>query len=379
MPVANYRYQISVNGTWTEIPFFQDYSIQIGRQFQLDTYRADTCAASFWYQADVTGTSYDFYLRPGNPVRIYDDTRKVTLFYGQIKDIAVKYDIPYNASTEIGNADRMTIYAEGLLAVLGRMSGAGYSMAANGLQTQINDAQGQTGQTIVTLPPLDSTPMGATTVDGTWADWLNKAALTLNNRIRQTDDEVTIVSKYSLTQATVTFGSTASATVQKYNQIDFHTLSDNYYTQVTVDPEGFASQTSSLGAAPYRTYTVNTLNASTDQAKDYADYLLSNYSVLNPRIASVSAPSHLQGSNFYLDNLGLADGVNNFFTQNLVGIQTNVVFRNATYTLILEGLTVSGTPETNRFTFYVSAADLNAYLIFDNPVFGKLDENKLGF
>jgi len=40
---------------------------------------------------------------------------------------------------------------------------------------------------------------------------------------------------------------------------------------------------------------------------------------------------------------------------------------------------MSATPENAFFTYYVSGADLNAYLILNNATFGKLDENKLGY
>jgi hypothetical protein len=40
---------------------------------------------------------------------------------------------------------------------------------------------------------------------------------------------------------------------------------------------------------------------------------------------------------------------------------------------------MSATPESSTYTYYVSGADLNAYLILDNAVFGQLDNNKLGY
>jgi hypothetical protein len=40
---------------------------------------------------------------------------------------------------------------------------------------------------------------------------------------------------------------------------------------------------------------------------------------------------------------------------------------------------MSATPAGALFTYYVSGADLNAYLVLDNPTFGTLDYNKLGY
>jgi hypothetical protein len=42
-------------------------------------------------------------------------------------------------------------------------------------------------------------------------------------------------------------------------------------------------------------------------------------------------------------------------------------------------VSVTATPANALYTYYVSGADLNAYLILDNTVFGTLDNNKLGY
>jgi hypothetical protein len=40
---------------------------------------------------------------------------------------------------------------------------------------------------------------------------------------------------------------------------------------------------------------------------------------------------------------------------------------------------VTATPESSRYTFYLSGADLNNYLILNSTVFGTLNNNKLGY
>ena len=56
-----------------------------------------------------------------------------------------------------------------------------------------------------------------------------------------------------------------------------------------------------------------------------------------------------------------------------------MAFRGTTYPCIIEGYTFTAQPGDARYTYYVSAADLNAYLILDNATFGKLDNNRLGY
>ena len=161
-----------------------------------------------------------------------------------------------------------------------------------------------------------------------------------------------------------------------YDNIEFASFADNFYTQVTVDPESFAAQTVETGVKPFRTYTVNTLNASTGQATDYANYLLNNFTTAGLTISSFSCLANAQ-NNFKLWNL--STGAGSLEIGTCVGAQVNVTFRGTTYNCIIEGASFSAIPGEARYTYYVSDADLNAYLILDNALFGTLDNNKLGY
>ena len=89
-------------------------------------------------------------------------------------------------------------------------------------------------------------------------------------------------------------------------------------------------------------------------------------------ISQISCSAEAQNT-FKLDTLGLSG------TQELIGARVNVTFRGTTVTCIIEGVSLSATPEGARWTFDVSGADLNNYLVLDDAVFGKLDSNKLGY
>jgi len=379
MPVADYDLEAfygTPTPSWQTIPFFQSYTVNIGRQFQLDTYRADTATAEIWY---IAGSVLQTVLKVGVAMRIRDDARDIVLFEGFIKDIEIVYGKPYQSTPiAVGNADRMIITLESEFATLGRMSGDGYVMAADDLDAQVDDAETETNITILRPTDATSTDMGGQTINGTWGDWLNRVLLTLNNRMRQRPS-LQIVSKYDLAALTYSFAESNTAMTQRYDQVVFDSLSDNFYTQVTVDPEGLSEQTVQTGSAPYRTYKVDTLNATTGQALDYANYLLANYDDPELALSSITATSQQQGTNFYLDNLGYSNAPNDTYTQQLVGRVSSLVLRGVTYNFVIEGLVVSGDPESQRFTYYVSAQDLNAYLILDDAVFGKLDSNKLGY
>jgi hypothetical protein len=56
-----------------------------------------------------------------------------------------------------------------------------------------------------------------------------------------------------------------------------------------------------------------------------------------------------------------------------------VTFRGTTYQCLIEGVSVTATPAGASYTYYVSGADLNAYLILNNTTFGTLNYNRLGY
>jgi hypothetical protein len=63
----------------------------------------------------------------------------------------------------------------------------------------------------------------------------------------------------------------------------------------------------------------------------------------------------------------------------MIGARVSVTFRGTVYYSIIEGVRVTATPESSRYTFYLSGADLNNYLILNDTVFGTLDYNRLGY
>jgi len=361
--------------TYTSLTNLQNIGINFGRQSQLDQIRATTATFSLRYPNGyatpitelVAGTFVRFRNETGSPY---------VIFFGKITNVSVRYGMPF--VNNVGNADFVDITCEGQFADIGRMQGENYVMAADDIIDQINNANNETGLLCGFLPVSATTQMGSTTVSGTWGDWFAKTALTLNARLRDGGSTAgsTMVSPFQSTVSSVNFSDVANdATNQVYQTIDFGSLADNFYTQITVDPENFAAQTvTKVGAtAPLRTYQVNTFNASTAQATDYANYLLNNYDTANFAIQSFSCAAAAQSS-FQLDKIGASN-----YLPNAVGTQVSVTFRGTTFVCIIEGVTMSATPNEAIFTYYVSGADLNAYLILDNATFGKLDENKLGY
>jgi hypothetical protein len=80
-----------------------------------------------------------------------------------------------------------------------------------------------------------------------------------------------------------------------------------------------------------------------------------------------------------LDALAPSGGGSRAQFGSMIGARVSVTFRGTVYQSIIEGITVTATPESSRYTFYLSGADLNNYLILNDTVFGRLDYNKLGY
>ena len=378
MGIQNYQVQFSLTGvgdSWTSFTNLQEIQVNIGRQAQLDQIKASTAFFSLRYPTGYASPITA--LVSGTFIRIRNATSTpYELFQGRINDVSVRYGIPYQSG--IGQADYVDVTCESVFAQLGRMQGNNYAMAADTATNQCSAAAAQTDLGMTYFSSVTPTPlMSGTTVNTTWGDWYARICLSTNARLRDGYSlfNCSAIGPFAPAVSTINFSDTTNdATNQVYNQINFDSLADNFYTQVSVTPDGFATQTVTKAGAtkPYRTYQVNTANGSNAQALDFANYLLSNYGTPRFAISSFTCMSEAQ-SVFALDRVGTGT------LGSSVGYQTTVAFRGTNYVCIFEGFTMSATPAGSQFTYYVSGADLNAYMILNNATFGTLDNNKLGY
>ena len=375
MGLQTYRISYTTDGgaTYTALTNVQTIQFSIGRQAQLDQTKASTGSFEMRYPTGYASPITE--LVAGTEIKIENVTGVTNqLFVGRIDNVLTKYGIPF--ASGVGQEDYLQATFEGAFAIVGRMQGNNYAMAADSILNQVANASTETG---LTIGFTQSAPiLAGTTVSSTWGDWINRVCQSTNSRIWVSLilNSIAIVSPFTFSVSPVNFSDTANdSTNQVYNQINFDSLADNFYTQVTVTPESFGAATvTNVGAtAPFRTYQANTLNASTGQASDYASYLLSNYGAPKFAISSFTCMAEAQNS-FQLDKIGTGG-----FLSAAPGTQIGVTFRGVTYQCIVEGVNFSATPAGSSYTYYVSGADLNAYLILDSTTFGTLDNNKLGY
>lgn len=362
-------------GPWVTLDNVQEIAFRGGRRNQLDAYNASSITITARYPSGYASPIAD--LVPGTYMQVLSPNIAGYPYGlgGKIRNVNVTYGKPYASNT--GPADYIEIDVEGGFAEVGRMAGNSYAMAASTFSGQVTAMNSQTGLTVgVGLAGADPA-MAATTISGTWGDWVNSSLVTINGRMSDFGSAGFVILRNSYLYATcsVNFSDVANnSTNQIYDTLRFDALADNYYTQVQVDPESYAIQTVTKSGAtlPYRTLTVNTFNSSTSQAADLATFLLSQYQTQKFAISQISCSAEAQAS-FQLDKLGLSG------MAEMIGARVNVTFRGTTYTCIIEGISLTATPEGARYTYDVSGADLNNYLILNDAVFGKLDNNKLGY
>lgn len=389
MALQSYTFQYttdfnpSPSTVYTTLDNVVSFSVNGGRQRQLDQYKADTATIVMRYPTGYASPINA--LKAGTTMRILlTSTGSILnwpyIYVGYINDVQVEYGIPYAGG--VGNADYVTISLESHFARFGRQQGLGQAVAAGNITNTCSLITSYCGSTLGNGPIVGSKTVSATTVDATYGDWLNQLLTTVNGRMTDeipaySSPQTVVLDPSYLRVPSVGFSDTTNnSTNQVYNKINFDSAAQEFYTQVTVDPVAYAAQTVQTGSAPYRTLQLNTFNSSTTDALNYANYLLNNYKTPVVAISSITCSAESQNS-FQLANLGYTSIDKN--QAGCVGYQVGITFRGTTYYGVIEGWTVSGTPSGSSYTYYISGANLNANLILNNTIFGKLDSNRLGY
>ena len=378
MPIQTYSVSYSTGASYIALTNVQNISISLGRNSQLDQYNASSASISLRYPTGFASPITD--LVTGTFIRITNTTSGKDQFFGVINNVTARYGIPYAGG--VGVSDFLDISVEGSFAKYGRYQGNGYAMPSGTLQYQIGLAGGEVYTPATFVPSGQSPTMAATTVTGTWGDWLNRSLLTINGRmIDALENAVEVQWGYGTGSSTANFSDVANnATNQVYDEINFLSLADNFFTQITVTPESASASTVSKSGAslPYRTLQTNTFNFSTGQATDFANYLLSTFGTSKFAVGSISCLAAAQNS-FQLDKIGRAEN-GGYSLPYAIGTQITIAFRGTTINAYVEGVDVTASPSGSRYTYYLSGDDFNNVLILgSDPLRSRLDYNRLGY
>ena len=374
MSLASYTVEYSTDAsTWTALSNVQSLSITIGRQTLQDTFQPSTASLTMRYPngfaSPITALVVGSFIRVkrvgADP--IYPDT-----WYGTIADVVVNYGIPYQSN--VGVADYLTINAEGALAYAGRLQGNDYVVASDYADLQIDDADAESGVQFDWESTYNPAPiLAASTVSGSWAEWANTFAASIGASIIDggSVNGIDIRPKDYNANLTVKFSDTTNnSTNQVYDNIRFDSLAADYYTQVEVNTNSVGTVVVNDGVEPYRTLRLSTFNVSTAQATDLANYYLGIYSEPLFGISEISCKAEAQNTM----NLELGT-----FWWGLIGAKTSIVFRGSEFFVTILGCSITASPASTVYTYYVTASDLTPYLILDSAQFGILDTNKLSW
>lgn len=363
---------------WRDLPSVNGISTFCGRRQQIDDYSVDTATVTSLFPSSWTYTP-----QLGQEIRIYNITPggwvpNWTCFVGRIRDVKIDYGM-------VPNEDQVTIECEGLQADLGRtqlnsrtlnqddtisqyatVAGwAGMPAGGSGGGRSIASGQTYTGNAMALINDIVRTEEGRFWT-GVNTTYLSAAAVTMFAR-----------NKYQSVNYPFNDGTTPDETYQfLYDGVEFRSTADNYYNQVTITPLSVAAQTATLNQTPIYAWQRDTLDYTTGQAADHAQYLLNNFQDRGNRIASITFTDIQQ-----IDPIG--PSTYNVYIPQIMGqsiaAKVSVGFRGTVHRCIIEGVAVTAVPGVTRCTLYLSPEDTNAYLILDDAVYGRLDYNKLGY
>lgn len=369
MTLANFTVEYSTDyTTWTQLDNVQNVFGFVGRRALQDTFEPSVMNVTLryptGYASPITALVVGTWIRVKRTGATYEYWR------GRIRDVSADYGIPY--ASGVGNADYLTINAEGSLSELGRLQGNDQLVTSDLVTYLLSDISTYTNVTIgTTFTTTNSPTLSDYTVSGSWLEYLNLIAASTGATLKDGSGQPGVFTKDFVGTLPAIFSDTANdSTHQVYDTIRFDSLASDYFTQVEVNTESYGQVVVSSGSAPYRTLRLSTINNSAAQATDLANYYLGIYSTPSFGISEISCLAEAQNSM----NLEFGYG-----WYDLPGYRTYVEFRGTSYYMTILGCSFDARPDSARYTYYLAAADLTPYLILDDPDFGILDTNKLSW
>jgi len=341
------------------VPNVQSMNISVGRQSVQDPFRASTIS--------VTGRDLSTFVKPIIGWQIYVYCNSTLIYDGRVADCSIEYGI-------VASEDSWTVQGEDALADAGRAITTVTWAASTATYTAAFNSCAATSVDIVALNAVASSSLcspqafvrtnllsilqtlaiteqarlvgvGLTTIG-----WIGRAGATGVGYL------------YDFTDGTVA----TSQPTANYNAVTFASFADNFANKVVISPSGLAQATSGSGnfVREFGSYDI-----SDTQATNLAGYVRNTLSVSSTVPSSVSFLSEAESSATAITGLAYSN----------LGASLGVILRGTKYNCIMEGFTVSVTPEYARGTAYLSSAEAYSFLTLNDAVYGTLDNNKLGF
>lgn len=151
----------------------------------------------------------------------------------------------------------------------------------------------------------------------------------------------------------------------KFQTLDFNTLSEATANRVVINVRGGSPAAAGTGAIGL---DLDSYSQTAGEALNLAEYVLAVFSSTVPRPFQLSYLLNFQ------DTTDLLKPIDPNYPK-----QVELDFRGGVYTAFVLGFSLSVTPEVCRATLNLLPSQSVQFLILDDAVFGKLNENKLGF
>lgn len=369
----NYEIALSTdNVTYTALSDVQTINARIGRQQLIDPFQPSQLTFTMRYPSGFATPNANLVTGTWVRLRNLSTVPERIMWRGRISNVAVDWGIPYGSS--VGPSDYVTVTAEGAAGLWGRMQGNGAAIPASDAATALTNIAASSslsvGTTFVAGPPN----VAASTVDTSYLDWINLFATTLSATVKDGSGILGVYTKDFTGSLPVNFSDTTNnATNQRYEEIEVSSLVENYFTQVIVNTVSAGQVIVNTGSAPYRTLTIDTINATADQATDLANYYLTIYNTPRLTINSVTCRSETQNN----WNLDLGNGLYEWW--DMLGYRTYVTFRGTTTYMTILGCSMQATPAGSTFTYHLMDRELTPWFVLDSAQYGVLGTNKLSW
>ena len=362
--MTTYTWTVVYDGS-VNIDDVQNISITKGRSQITDPFKGGTATISGREVSSLPA------LEIGKEIEIVasEGLNSFTMFHGIIADVQINFGI-------ISAMDTYTISCEDALAIAGRGQTGDLFSWPSGVSTYTAAFEVLYDAFISALTLSGST--SSSFVSGQSAP--NANVLQLLNQIMATEqgylfalDPFTIQwigrNEYQTQPIIGDFTDDTLVTVNDqatFQNVTFRSFADSYFDQVVVEADGLLPRAAGLGN---RVYTIQTYDVSLTQAKNLADYLLATLQVQESVPSTLSTIAEIQNNNVAIEAAQTAGS----------GRQCGLILRGDSYTVFVEGSTVTATPSQTRISLNLVSSEALSFFILDSTAFGRLDTDRLGF
>jgi hypothetical protein len=343
------------NGVLTNtINDIQSLTMREGRPNISDNYRAGTISVNGRNSSSLPNLQLD----DGLTVEIYygSSANKIERKY-RISNVHVNYGI-------VANADTWTIEAEDALAILGRSTVTQTISSGQKVDVLAEQCVTQNGLTWTEYGTTQTTSNSVTLTNANALDALQTCINSEQARIYINGEGIDWYSRdyWQSNLNSLTFADDGTGDLT-YEALEIRGLADNYVTKSLVTIRGGTSRVRGSGRFSYEFDAYSNVTTQTDNLGDY---------ILGALGDNVAAPTSIT---FFGNTQTEAD----VFKPCLPNTRLTIKFRGNTYTAIVDGFTISVSPDSCRVTLLLTSTSFYNFLTLNDAVYGKLNFNRLGW